>query len=95
MFKKKEVITLKFKTFDPFVLKNLSPASNKLKHPQWWKDTPPFSGDGNISSNFESIKAPTIRRCPAINDYFSTGRKVAIVLLDGVGPSRTAGGSVL
>ena len=73
MFKKKEVITLKFKTFDPFVLKNLSPTSNKLKHPQWWKDTPPFSGDGNNSANFESIKAPTIRRCPAINDYFSTG----------------------
>ena len=66
-------IKIKFKTFDPFVLKNLAPLSAQKKYPSWFKDTPPFSGGGSISTNFEPILAPTIRRCPAINDYFSTG----------------------
>ena len=72
MFKNKP-IEIKFKTFDPYLLKNLPPNCNLKKYPEWFKNTPPFGGDGSISTNFDPIAAPTIRRCPAINDYFSTG----------------------
>jgi hypothetical protein len=72
LFKKRE-IKIVFKTFDPFVLKNLAPSQRKNKHPDWFKNTPPFQEGGSVSSNFDSIPAPTIRRCPALNDYFSTG----------------------
>jgi len=72
LFKKNE-IKITFKTFDPFVLKNLSPLYHKKKYPEWFKKTAPVNVGGSVSNNFESISAPTIRRCPAINDYFSTG----------------------
>jgi hypothetical protein len=72
MFKTKP-IEITFKTFDPYLLSNLSPISHSKKYPEWFKKTPPFNGEGSVSSNFEPLKGPTIRRCPAINDYFTTG----------------------
>lgn len=74
LFNRKE-IKLTLKTFDPFILKNLPPvAKKKKKYPKWWKDTPVFMDkEDAISPNFKYIPAPTIRRCPAIHDYFSTG----------------------
>lgn len=73
MFRKKKPIEIKFRTFDPYLLKNLPPSLSFRKYPEWFKQTPPFSGAGSISDNFEPLKAPTIRRCPALNDYFTTG----------------------
>jgi hypothetical protein len=72
IFKPKE-IKITFKTFDPFVLKNLGPLQRKEKQPDWFKKTPPLNQGGSISTNFDPIPAPTIRRCPALNDYFSAG----------------------
>jgi hypothetical protein len=72
LFKKNE-IKIVFKTFDPYLLKNLPPNSRQSKYPEWFKKTPPHNGGGNVSPNFEPLHAPTIRRCPAINDYFNTG----------------------
>jgi len=37
-------IKIKFKTFDPFVLKNLAPLSAQKKYPSWFKDTPYLTG---------------------------------------------------
>jgi predicted small secreted protein len=69
----KAPIEIKFKTFDPYVLANLPPVPGFRKRPDWFNNTAPFSVIGSISDNFEPIKAPTIRRCPALNDYFISG----------------------
>ena len=66
-------IEIKFKTFDPYILSNLPPVSSSRTRPSWFMKTAPFSGSGIISESFDPLKAPTIRRCPAINDYFVTG----------------------
>jgi hypothetical protein len=70
---RKTPIEIKFKTFDPYLLNNLPPNRHTKKYPEWFKNTPSFGGEGTISSNFSPIKAPTIKRCPALNDYFATG----------------------
>lgn len=66
-------IDITFSTFDPYVLNNLAPLKGARAIPKWFKDTLPFNGEGSISEHFEPIKCPTIRRCPAVNDYFNTG----------------------
>lgn len=73
MFRKKKNPSITFSTFDPYLLKNFPPAYNSEAMPDWFKQTPGFMGEGSISSNFEPLKGPTIRRCPAITDYFLNG----------------------
>jgi len=41
--------------------------------PKWFRDIPVASGHEYMSPNLEGLDAPTIRKCPAMNDYFSTG----------------------
>jgi hypothetical protein len=69
----KNHIKIKFLTFDPYILKNLQPNNSSTKHPDWFKNTSPFNGENSMSPNLSPLKAPTIRRCPAINEYFTTG----------------------
>jgi len=64
MFRKKETPTIQFVSTIPGLSaqKDILPYSAKKYSPHWWKEMP-FS-DNNI---------PTIKRCPAIPDLFSTG----------------------
>lgn len=72
-FKSKDKnINIEFSTFDALLLKSFPPVTSNKILPKWFKDTNP-----NIvvdqTSVFESYDAGTIRKCPAINDYLSSG----------------------
>lgn len=65
--------SIKFLTFDPFLLKNLPPTHGRENIPKWFRDESPHSGKGTVSENFLPLNAPTIKKCPALIDYFTTG----------------------
>lgn len=64
IFKKKEKPTIQFVSTIPglSLQKDILPYSAKKYSPSWWKDMP-----------FSDNDIPTIKRCPAIPDLFSTG----------------------
>jgi hypothetical protein len=71
-FSKKE-IKVDFLTFDPYLCKNLPPTFKHNNFPEWFKEEKSFFDQSSDSDNFPKIKFPTIKKCPALNDYFSTG----------------------
>ena len=73
MIWKKKTPSITLSTFDPYLLKNLPPIKGSAAIPDWFKETPGFNGDGSISDNFTPLRAPTLRRCPALNDFFLSG----------------------
>lgn len=72
MFKNKK-IEIDFLTFDPFLFKNLPPTFKTENFPPWFKNIKPYFKESLISENFPTLNVPTIKKCPAINDYFLTG----------------------
>lgn len=72
-FCKKPPINVEFSTFDPYLLKNLAPEPSNKQLPDWFIDTSPIIPTEQQNPHFEPHHGSTIRKCPAINDYFSTG----------------------
>jgi hypothetical protein len=66
-------IEIDFLTFDPFLFKNLPPTSKNENFPMWFKNNQSYFGESVSSEKFSSFRFPTIKKCPAINDYFLTG----------------------
>jgi hypothetical protein len=72
---KPKVSNIKFSTFDPFLLENLPPVQSNKLLPDWFRNTHPSipADTANINSPFELYDGSTIRKCPALNEYFSSG----------------------
>lgn len=70
---KKNINAITFSTFDTYLLNNLPPSHGRNNIPNWFKNEIPHSGEGTVSDNFSPLKSPTIKKCPAIIDYFTTG----------------------
>jgi hypothetical protein len=77
-FKKSSTTNIKFSTFDPFLLENLPPAASNKMLPKWFTDTSPVIPTTQLTPHFDPHHGSTIRKCPAINDYFSTGITVPL-----------------
>jgi hypothetical protein len=78
-FKSKDkTINIEFSTFDAILLKSFPPvASNKIL-PKWFVDTHPNIPKEKKLEEFEEYDGGTIRKCPAINDYLSSGYTVPL-----------------
>lgn len=73
-----KVSNITFSTFDPFLLENLPPVASNKMLPAWFTETSPIIPTEQQNLHFEPHHGSTIRKCPAINDYFSTGVTVPL-----------------
>jgi len=76
LFRKPKKVNIEFKTFDPYILKNHPPVAANKAYPEWWKKTTAFCDERVTSTGvgvFDALKAPSIKRCPALIENFSTG----------------------
>jgi hypothetical protein len=64
---------IEFLTFDPFLYKNLPPTANTENFPKWFKEEKSYFEESSISESFSNLRFPTIKKCPAITEFFTTG----------------------